>query len=100
MKFKDFQNREITLSDESWRHIQDSHPEMSVLEIARVLLSPDEVRRSIHTVHAELYYSLKTSSPKLRYRCVIVKVVRGKCFVSSAMTTSSMKMGATLYRKS
>ncbi len=76
MKFKDFQGREIILSEESWGHIQDSHPEVSVEEIAKVLAEPDEVRKSNHSANVELYYVFKTPVPKLRYRCVVVKVLQ------------------------
>src|SRR5437868_11018152 len=93
MKFRDFQGREIVISEESWRHIQESHPEVSVEEVAKVLAEPDEVRRSSHAANAELYYALKTSAPRLRYRSVVVKVVSNEWFVSSAMTVSNMKSG-------
>jgi hypothetical protein len=99
MKFADFQNREITLSEESWKHIQDSHPEVTVDEIAKTLAGPDEVRKSINTPGVELYYALKTEVPKLRYRSVVVKVLSEGRFVSSAMTVSKMKSGETLYKK-
>lgn len=99
MKFSDFQGNEITLSDDSWKHIQEQHPEVTKEEIARALSDPEEVRRSNSTTNAELYYSLKSASTKVRYRCVVVKVLVEGRFVSSAMTTSSLKAGETIYKK-
>jgi hypothetical protein len=39
MKFTDFQNREIELSDSSWTHIQESHPEITIAHIRDIILA-------------------------------------------------------------
>jgi hypothetical protein len=44
MKLIDFQGRIIELSEESWQHIQEAHPEISQLKIEQVLKDPLEVR--------------------------------------------------------
>ncbi len=96
----DYQGREIVLSDESWQHIKDDHPEISIDDIESALLDPDEVRASNTNSKVEIYYSIKTRSLKTRFRCVVVKVLEAGCFVSTAMTTSKMKSGKTIFRKS
>ena len=97
MKFNDYLGREIELSKESWEHIQDSHPEISQQDIINVLLKPDEVRRSSYSTQAELYYLIKSHVPKLRYSCVVVKVLTVGCYISTAMTLISMKKGTVIY---
>jgi hypothetical protein len=99
MKFNDYLGREIELSKESWEHIQDSHPEISRQDIINVLLNPDEVRGSNYSSQSELYYLIKSHAPKQRYRCVVVKVLSTGCYISSAMTLSSMKKGTAIYTR-
>jgi hypothetical protein len=95
----DFQGRKIVLSDESWLHIKEDHPEISIDEIENALLNPDEVRASNSNSKVEIYYAIKTVSPKTRFRCVVVKILDAGCFVSTAMTTSKMKSGKTIFQK-
>ena len=95
----DYQGRKIVLSDESWQHIKDDHPEISIDDIKNALLNPDEVRASNSNSKVEIYYAIKTLKPKARFRCVVVKILDTGCFVSSAMTTSKMKSGKTIFQK-
>lgn len=99
MKFKDFQGREVSLSDEVWAHIKASHPEISEADISDTLRDPIEVRQSSQSANVELYYAIKSKEPKLRYKNVIVKSTQAGYFISSAMTTSSMKKGLTIFKK-
>lgn len=95
----DYQGRKIVLSDESWQHIKDDHPEISIDDIKNALLNPDEVRASNSNSKVEIYYAIKTPRPKARFRCVVVKILDAGCFVSTAMTTSKMKSGKTIFQK-
>jgi hypothetical protein len=94
-----YQNRTVELSDETWKHIQDAHPEISIEDIKQSLVDPFEVRRSQSKENVELFYHLKSREPKLRYRLVVVKLLAQGCFISTAMTTSQIKNGEVLYKK-
>lgn len=89
----------MIISEESWEHIQDSHPEISQQDIINVLLNPDEVRGSNYSAQVELYYLIKSHAPKQRYSCVVVKVLAVGCYISTAMTLISMKKGTVIYNK-
>lgn len=94
VKIKDYQGRHIELSDTSWEHIRESHPEIT-LEA-----DPLEVRECTRQNFVELFYQVKTHpSGKPRFHVVVVKVLKAGFFISTAMTTATMKEGRTLYRK-
>jgi hypothetical protein len=100
VKITDYQGREIELSDASWEHIRESHPEITLESIHLVLADPMEVRESTRQSFVELYYQLKAHPEgKTRFLVVVVKVLQAGSFVSTAMTANAMKSGRTLYRK-
>lgn len=100
MEVKDYQGRSIELSDASWEHIQESHPEITLEDIRLVLIDPLEVRESPRQNFVELFYQAKAHPEgKTRFRVVVVKILENGLFVSTAMTTNAMKSGRTLYRK-
>lgn len=96
----DYQNRMIELSDSSWEHIRESHPEITLEEVQGVLADPLEVRESPRQNFVELFYQAKAHPEgKTRFSVVVVKVLEGGLFVSTAMTTNALKSGRTVYRK-
>jgi hypothetical protein len=100
VKFKDVQGRSIELSEASWEHIQEQHPDVSIEDVKRVLSDPLEVRESPRQTFVELFYQAKVHPKgKPRFHVVVVKVLSGGNFVSTAMTTTTMKSGRTLYKK-
>jgi len=100
VKFKDFQGREIELADTSWEHIQDSHPEISIENIQSALADPSEVIECPRQQFVELFYQIKLHpASKQRFRVIVVKVLPNGNFISTAMTTTAMKKGRSLYRK-
>lgn len=100
VKFKDFQGRDIELSELSWEHIQEAHPEISIKNIEAVLANPNEVVECPRQEFVELFYQVKFHpAGKQRFYVVVVKVMPNGSFVSTAMTTSMMKKGRSLYRK-
>ena len=100
MDFKDFQGRTIELSETSWQHIQEQHPDVTIDDIKRVLSDPLEVRESPRLGFVELFYQAKAhQTGKMRFHMVVVKVLSAGNFVSTAMTTATMKSGRTLYKK-
>ncbi|MEN9724090.1 MAG: hypothetical protein RJB38_2076 [Pseudomonadota bacterium] len=100
VKLKDYQERDIELSDDSWEHIRESHPEITLEDIRLVLADPLEVRECPRQSFVELFYQTKAHPEgKPRFRVVVVKVLTNGLFISTAMTTVAMKEGRTLYRK-
>ncbi len=100
MEIKDYQGRSIELSDTSWEHIRESHPEVTLEDICLVLSDPMEVRECPRQNFVELFYQAKTHPMgKHRFRVVVVKILSAGLFISTAMTTATMKDGRTLYRK-
>jgi hypothetical protein len=100
VKLKDYLGRKIDLTDASWEHIRDTHPEVSLEEIQQVLADPLEVRENPRQNFVELFYQAKTHREgKSRFRVVVVKVLADGNYISTAMTTSAMKSGKTIYRK-
>jgi hypothetical protein len=100
VRIRDYQGREIELSDASWEHIQGSHPEITVESIRLVLVDPTEVRESTRQSFVELYYQVKAHPEgKARFLVVVVKVLQAGSFISTAMTANAMKNGRTLYRR-
>lgn len=100
MKLKDFQGRDIQLLNESWEHIQDGHPEIHLEDIKLTLKDPSEVRECPRQGFVELFYRLKSHAKgKIRFTVVVVKVMSDGNFISTAMTTKSMREGRILYKK-
>lgn len=100
VELKDYQGRSIELSDASWEHIRESHPEVTLEDIRLVLADPLEVRECPRQSFVELFYQAKAHPEgKPRFRVVVVKVLKAGLFISTAMTTAAMKDGRTLYRK-
>jgi hypothetical protein len=98
---QDYRGRFVRLNEESWEHIRESHPELTLEEIRLVLSDPLEVRESPKRCFVELFYQAKSHPEgKQRYSVVVVKVLKEGLFVSTALTTNAMKSGRTLYRKS
>lgn len=101
VKIEDYRGRSVGLSEATWEHIQESHPEITLEDIRSALRDPLEVRESPRQSFIELFYQSKAHPEgKQRFRVVVVKVLENELFVSTAMTTNAMKAGRTLYRKS
>lgn len=79
-------------------HIKQSHPEISLYHLARVLGHPDEVWRSHRRGDSELYYLLK-SQDRRRYWMVVVKSVGEQQFVATAMTRTTISGSKQIYQR-
>ena len=100
VRFKDFQGRDIELSDFSWEHIQDSHPEISIENIRSALGDPTEVVGCPRQQFVELFYQIKLHpAGKERFHVIVVKILPSGNFISTAMTTTMIKKGRSIYRK-
>lgn len=97
--FCDYRGRKIELSDLSWEHIQERHPEVSLEEIHDALADPMGIRECREKSSVERYHLIKTEVPKRRYRVVVVKFLAEGNFISTALTVTALKPGKTLYKK-
>jgi hypothetical protein len=65
-----------------------------------VLSDPSEVIECPRQQFVELFYRVKLHpGGKQRFRVVVVKVFETGHYISTAMTTSTMKAGRSLYKK-
>ena len=95
-RFLNYNGEEILLSENSWDHICEFHPEISQDMISNCLLQPDEVRRSSSNPRGELYYVVRAHK---RFICVIIKRCPDGNFISTAMITSKPKFGDIIYKR-
>jgi len=98
---KDFEGRQIRLTDERLEHILD-HPEMRGLppSIEETLAYPQKVVRSMSDTSAWLYYRYYLGTVvKDKYLCVIVKLEKSDAFVLTAYLTDRIKQGEILWPK-
>ena len=98
--FKDYNHRDIQITEEVQKKINSFHPETTEERIKDTLFSPDEVRKSNHKSGSRLYYKKRIyDKGKLRFTSVIVKERSDGHWIESAMTTAKMKKGETIYMK-
>lgn len=100
--YRDYQGRNIRLSDERYEHIESDHPEMKGqnVKIQETLSNPDSVKRSKTDAEVELFYKLYASTPVTRkYLCVIVKTSTNDGFAITAYFTDTLKQGEMLWPK-
>ena len=102
MIFIDYLGKKIELSADVWEnHIKMNHPEIDLTDIESTLKDPDEVWVSQSRVDTELYYRRKknTTSSKVRYWMVAVKLIDSNTFISSAMTKSTVVGSELIFKK-
>lgn len=100
--FKDIRNRQIRLTDERQKHIEEDHPEMhaQVDKIQETLSAPDTIIRSKTNPEVELFYRHYSTSPvSEKYLCIVVKVSVHDLFIITAYFTDTIKKGEVLYGK-
>ena len=96
---RDYEGREIRLTDERIAHILE-HPEMVGLEdaIGETLARPQRVVPSLSDPQARLYYRWYVGTRVGdKYLCVVVKVVGDDAFVLTAYLTDTIKKGHQLW---
>ncbi len=94
--FKNYRNEDCYLTAVQEEHIQSRHPEASADFITQCLMAPMEIRKSSSHSLAHLYYVLKTEE---RFFCVVLKCCSGGNFISTAYTTTRMKIGEIIYKE-
>src|SRR2546425_7930100 len=100
-RIEDYAGREIRLTEERWRHIQE-HPEMSDMRSAveETLRAPEVVVQSLSDSEARVYYRY---NPKTmgsgKYLCAVVKTRAEDALVVTACLTDRGKKGDGLWRR-
>lgn len=100
--FKDFNDRNVRISEERFGHFENDHPEMAgqVDKVAETLLQPDVVVRSRTDSEVELFYRHYLMTPVgEKYMCVVVKVKVDDAFILTAYFTDTIKKGDVLWKE-
>lgn len=94
-RYTNYKKENVFMSDSTFEHIAEGHPEISEFSIRRTLKDPYQVRLSTCKSNTELYYFRKDTR---RYYCVVVKRCRDGNFISTALTTTKPKDGKIIYK--
>jgi hypothetical protein len=97
----DYTGRTVRLTDERLKHVLE-HPELAQLEeeLAIVLRTPDEVRRSKSDAAVELAYRHYVGTMVGdKWLCVVSKYSEDDAFVITAYLTDALKSGEVLWPK-
>jgi len=99
--FRDYEGREIRLTDERLAHILE-HPEMQGMEdrIGETLLRPERVLESLSDPQARLYYRMYVATRVGdKHLCVVVKMADNDAFVLTAYLMAKPAGGRQLWPK-
>ncbi len=102
MMFRDMFGRKIELSQECWRHVSETHPEVRtrIDLIKKTLTMPDIVKRSVHAPNVPLFYKYYEYLYNGKYIYVVIKILDEGRFISTAYITSKIKRGEVVWTKS
>jgi hypothetical protein len=101
---KDCLNRNIRLTAERIRHIQESHPELAsadLLEkIAQTLQNPEIILSSASDESVELIYRYYVNtSVGDKWLCIVVKNLTTDFFIITLYYTDSIKKGTEIWKR-
>ncbi len=100
--FRDYQGREIRLTDERLAHIFQQHPYMTQMEYAihETLEDPDAVVASNTNPNAHLYYRwYPQTDAGAKYMTVVVIIDLNDAFVASAYVRERIRRGTLIWLK-
>ena len=99
MEFNDKFNRKITLSDERWKHITETHPELidKLDVLKKTLEEPELIKRSVYDEKVILIYKYYEHIYNGKYMCVVVTLDNG--LVVTAYITDKIKKGEIIWTK-
>lgn len=100
--FRDYQGREVRLTDERLAHILEGHEELIGFEpaIRETLEGPDSVAQSNTNPNARLYYRwYERTARGAKYLCVVVIMQEHDAFVASAYLRERIRRGRVLWTK-
>jgi hypothetical protein len=98
--YTDVFDAEVVLTNDVRAVILTKHPEVEdfIENIGDVLLTPDEVRRSIRDERQVLYYRYEENVLSGKWVVVVVKRI-DRNFVSTIYATDSIKSGEVIWTK-
>lgn len=96
--FLNYSGRNIFLVFNTWLHILEKHPEITLSIIENTLRTPDLILKSDINPQSEIYYLDKMVLPQ-RFSVVIVKIKSDGYWISTAMTKSKISNGTVVYRR-
>ena len=99
--FRDYEDRQVILTDLAERHIVAGHPEMLVIgiydSISEILASPDIV---IYEASAFHYFRMRYTPPhENNYVRVVVEVENGDRYVRTAHVMSRLLHGEVIWER-
>ncbi len=99
MEFVDQFNRKIKLTNERWKHITDTHPELKELlkELSGTLEDPELIKSSIYDDDVILFYRFYEHIYEGKYICVVVKLCEE--IVITSYITDRIKRGEVVWIK-
>lgn len=98
--FIDVQGDEIVLKKVVLDTILQKHPEVAdfISYLSRVLLTPDEIRRSVNDERVVLYYHYSNEILDGKWIVVVVKRI-DRNFISTIYATDKIKSGDVIWKK-
>lgn len=99
MEFVNKFNRNIRLTNERWKHITDTDPELQNLlnELGGALKEPEIVKNSVNNEDVVLFYRFYEHIYKGKYMCVVVKLNDES--IITAYITDRIKRGEVVWKK-
>ncbi len=99
MEFIDKFNRRIKLTEESWNHIVEMHPELKEIlkELVGALEDPELIKRSLYNENVVLFYRYYGHIYEGKHMCVIVRLDEES--IVTAYITDRIKKGEVVWEK-
>lgn len=99
MEYIDCFNRRIKLSNDRWKHITDTHPEVEGLlkELEHALKDPELIKRSVYDANVVLFYRYCEHIYEGKYMCIVVRLDEES--VVTAYITDRIKSGDVVWGK-
>jgi hypothetical protein len=98
--YKDVFGDEIVLTDTVREVILTKHPEVIDFldSVSSVLLTPDEIRRSVNDERVILYYHFQEAVLDGKWVVVVIKRI-DRNFISTIYATDKIKSGDVIWKK-
>ncbi|KAF5410155.1 MAG: hypothetical protein C5S43_05185 [Candidatus Methanocomedens sp.] len=99
MEFVDKSNKKFKLTDERWKHITDTHPELKNLlkELSGTIEDPELIEKSVYDEEVVLLYRFYEHIHHGKYMCVVVKL--SEELVITAYITDRIKRGEVVWKR-
>jgi hypothetical protein len=99
-EFTNYLGQPVHLVLESWLHINEKHPEITIEIIQMTIKDPDVVLLSEMNPDSELYFLQKNLLESvIRFSVVIVKIKDDGLWISTAMTRKKVTGGIEIFRR-